>query len=157
VTLGGGPARIDLASIYPLTVEDPMLDLVGPRHEVVLDAVELVDGEHYDQIYLEGRTPEGERFRVGMGGGADGRVDLFVRSEDMDETHYLVRPDVEPRDAMTTVSSGGQSTDQLERWLPDRSEARRALEYYLATSELSPDQEWELFDHRLFAELIRRR
>ena len=131
-----------------------MLDLVDPSPEVVVDAVELIDGEHYDQLFLEARTPEDEQVRVCMGGGADGRVELFVISNDLDETHYLVRPGVEPRDAMTMVSSGGQSTDQLERWLPDRQEARRALEHYLATSELSSDQEWERFDPDLFAEWI---
>ncbi len=108
--------------------------------------MELIDGERYDQLFLEGETPEAERIRVGMGGGGDGRVVLFIVSESLGETHYLVRAGVEPHDALTTVTSGGQSTDTLKRWMLKRSEARAALAHHLDASALDERQEWERFD-----------
>jgi hypothetical protein len=96
VTLGGGPLHVDRVELFSLTEIDPMVQLDRPSARTVLDSVELIDGERYDQLYLEGETPDGERVRVCLGGGRGGRVEFFVISEGLGETHYLVRPGVEP-------------------------------------------------------------
>ena len=105
--------HVDRVELFSLTEIDPMVQIDRPSARTVVDSMELIDGERYDQLYLEGETPDGERVRVCLGGGHGGRVEFFVISEGLGETHYLVRPGVEPLDALTTVSTGGQETEVI--------------------------------------------
>ena len=110
---------IDSVGAYSLTERDPSLELQSPDAEAVVDSIDLIDGGRYDQLHVVGHGPCGEEIEVGLSRGDHGCVELWIN--DSEGTHFLVRPRLEPDDAFTVISSGGQETDQLVRWLPKRT------------------------------------
>lgn len=116
---------------------------VPPTKELSLlgQYVALLDAEKYDQLYIEiGHYVPRQRY-LGMYGGEDGRVVLFIRVPD--EFYYLRNADADDSNDVTEVSSGGCLVPALERWRNPVDRAARGLYYFLLTGELDPALSWD--------------
>lgn len=136
----GGPIALDRVGLSRLRPELDAIEIESPSMNDIATLVPKVDGDSYDQLFLEASRSAGS-VEIAIVGGRDDRVALHIF--DGDETHYLRVAEDGKTGGYSLVSSGGSEIDVLTRWLVSIDRAARGLWYFLLTGDLDPGLAWD--------------
>jgi hypothetical protein len=136
------PPTITESSVYALDATSAEPSMRRPTLAEIGHQLLRIDGSTFDQLYIEGDLDDGTRFFACVDDGTGGNVVLNVGIGD--QANYLVGNEPtngEPEYAL--ITSGGQETDTLTRWVVTLDRAARGLWFFLATGQLDPGLQWE--------------